>query len=353
MKHLPTLLLTLLVSGGLWADTNTKYEGNGSYTTFGKDKKIKNQGRTSETQNEEGWFEGIHIDFNANGSIISQGDYLYKDEYYQYFYTNGVVSREGRADSGIAQGEWTFYNTNGTVRLKTSFLDDKQHGLATSYYENGEVYSYTDFIFGQQNGIYKTYHRDGSICSDNNYSSNKLEGIARRYYSNGKIEWEQNYINGQRHGTGARVDRDGKYLWITEYENGKIDKDKTKAQTAELTAEIEFFAPFCKKNIEPINEPRLNYPRNAWRDKKEGCVSVSYIINEKGATENVRATWSSRKGFKTAARNFYKKFKFEPQVGSAGQPIKVNQSELVMFIIPVNGFIPAGHVPKGCDIYVN
>ena len=74
-----------------------------------------------------------------------------------------------------------------------------------------------------------------------------LEGIARRYYSNGKIEWEQNYVNGQRHGNGARVDRDGKYLWITEYENGKLNEDKTRAQTAELAMEIEFFLPIALK----------------------------------------------------------------------------------------------------------
>ena len=67
MKHLTTLLLTLLVSGSLWADTNTKYEGKGELQPLKMIIRLRIKVNIRNTKRRR---MTTHTDFNANGSII-------------------------------------------------------------------------------------------------------------------------------------------------------------------------------------------------------------------------------------------------------------------------------------------
>lgn len=69
---------------------------------------------------------------------------FYKDPVEDY-YMDGSILMTGKYDSnGMKQGEFVFYNTNGTPKKKINFVNNEPHGLWSYYDNNGKMYAQFD-----------------------------------------------------------------------------------------------------------------------------------------------------------------------------------------------------------------
>jgi len=117
--------------------------------------------------------------YHGNGRLMGEGNYLdkkkdstwvyYSDfdgvllsrEYYENgllegivfnYYPKGKVAEEIPYASGLKNGDWKRYFTDGKLKLKATYVDDKLQGLMLVYHQNG---------FPEVSGMYKNNLKDG------------------------------------------------------------------------------------------------------------------------------------------------------------------------------------------------
>jgi len=137
--------------------------------------------------------------YHKNGRLLAEGNYLNKkkDSIWSYysdydgillsnenyvdgaldgvvinFYSNGRIAEELPYKSGLKQGEWKRYFTDGKLKLKANYVDDKLEGLMLIYYQKG---------FPEVSGMYK-----------NNFK----EGMWMYYDAEGMISKKERYVRG-------------------------------------------------------------------------------------------------------------------------------------------------------------
>jgi len=80
-----------------------------------------------------------------------------------------------------------------------------------------------------------------------------------------------------------------------------------------------------------LNEPALEYPPTAYRERVEGTVTVSYVINAEGTVENAQVSQSSGDSrLDQAAVDYVNRFRYRPATRK-GQPTAVRVSKDVNF----------------------
>jgi len=117
--------------------------------------------------------------FHNNGRLMAKGNYLNKkkdsawvyysdydgvllsSEFYQggllegiviNYFPQGGVAEEILYKDGLKNGEWKRYFTDGKLKLKAKYIDDKLEGLMLVYHQKG---------FPEVSGMYKNNFKDG------------------------------------------------------------------------------------------------------------------------------------------------------------------------------------------------
>lgn len=158
-----------------------KFEGEfndgipmGTFKYYYPDGKIKavsamyEQGKRSRTKvfhnNGRMMAEGNYLDKKKDSTWLYYSDYdgvLLSREHYANgllegqvlnYYPKGNVAEEINYVSGIKQGEWKRYFTDGKLKLKAKYIDGKLQGLMYIYHQKG---------FPEVSGMYKDNYKDG------------------------------------------------------------------------------------------------------------------------------------------------------------------------------------------------
>ena len=89
-------------------------------------------------------------------------------------YNNGSP-HETLDESGRRQGKCVFYYDSGIKKWEGIYKDGLMHGKMTIYYEvSGEVYLKATFDNGKEDGNWKYYNEDGTLRKEEIYKNDSL-----------------------------------------------------------------------------------------------------------------------------------------------------------------------------------
>lgn len=204
--------------------------------------------------------------YDSKGKKISERDYLndtYHGEEKTFFSENGKLRSLKTYKYGDADGEYTEYNEDGTIKTKGSYHKGVKIGKWISYiYKNGKqlesyqhynergerdgleiryrdvdynsikkeieyVIEKLNFKDDELNGEYEAIYLDGSLYEKGQYKNNKKNGFWQHRYFDSRLKKygtsEGVYNNDERIGKWFYYDEDRKVISGYEYfENGRV-----------------------------------------------------------------------------------------------------------------------------------
>ncbi len=174
---------------------------------------------------EKGLENGTAFEFNHDSIIILITEYR----------KGFLISREhiNRKDpSGLKQGLWKDFYSNGKVQQEITYLNDKRNGYLKKYDSTGTLLSIEKYIndepavFAEELKEYeirRDYFPDGKVKIEGSYYKNKPDGIRREYDSSGTITNGYVFSEGMLLGEGI-IDASGKKqgAWKEYYETGEL-----------------------------------------------------------------------------------------------------------------------------------
>ncbi|MBW6491448.1 MAG: toxin-antitoxin system YwqK family antitoxin [Lentimicrobium sp.] len=121
--------------------------------------------------------EGIFTEFDENGDIIIQGEYVEGLEEGFWKYQHGDHREEGTYRGGMRNGEWKYYYDDGQLSFQGSYIDDNPNGRHIWYWPNGKKKDEGEYLMGMKNNEWIQYNNDGTIFMVISYQN----GIERKY----------------------------------------------------------------------------------------------------------------------------------------------------------------------------
>ena len=107
--------------------------------------------------------DGNSVEFDKNGEILSQGEFLEGFEEGKWFYHVGDHVEKGLYKGGERDGVWQYDYSTGEKKFSGAYIQ------------------------GYANGRHRFYYKDGSIREDRFYEMGRKEKIWRKYDSLGNI----------------------------------------------------------------------------------------------------------------------------------------------------------------------
>ncbi len=144
--------------------------------------------------------------FSANGSLART----------QTFYPGGKRMAEGRYVEMQKDSVWTYFNEQGSVVARESWLKGAKHGIWITYYSDGTPSEEVPWEQGMRQGQWKQYYPDGTMKSRVIYVKDRLEGLAQFFFSDGKTMMSGTYENSLKEG-----------VWIVFQEEGRTVQQET------------------------------------------------------------------------------------------------------------------------------
>jgi len=147
---------------------------------------------------------------------------------------------------GLKQGVWVKKHTNGKIKYKGKFKDNKPVGLftyydketgkvstelkhigesayATMYHLNGAVEAKGKYENQLKDSVWQFFDDKGILLSDEFYLSGKKEGIWKIYYKSGKVMEEKEYSRDVEQGAWKQFFENGKDKMTATYEKGSLE----------------------------------------------------------------------------------------------------------------------------------
>ena len=131
-------------------------------------------------------------EYNRDGKLIFEGEYLYNHKIKGKEYINGILEYEGEYLYDI---KW---NGKGY---------DRNHNVI--------------YEINNGNGKMKEYNLDGKLIFKGEYLNGKRNGKGKEYDLDGNITFKGEYLNGKRNGKGKEYDEKGNIIFEGEYLNGE------------------------------------------------------------------------------------------------------------------------------------
>jgi antitoxin component YwqK of YwqJK toxin-antitoxin module len=114
--------------------------------------------------------DGLSTTYNEEGEVIEEGDFLEGNEDGPWFERIGDTYTRGAYRDGMRDGLWeSFYlnrnedKVDSVCFFRGSFNDDNANGKHTWFYENGKVKSTGQYIMGRREGNWLFYQEDGTL----------------------------------------------------------------------------------------------------------------------------------------------------------------------------------------------
>lgn len=130
---------------------------------------------------------GYNKFYYDDGTLASEGGMLTgkPDGYWKNYHTNGQLKSEGNRKDFILDSLWKFYDEEGKVILEINYLEGKKNGFRTTY--QGEEATKEFFENDVKQGPTLVFFADGSVKMKTPFVNGLEEGIAREYNANGNI----------------------------------------------------------------------------------------------------------------------------------------------------------------------
>lgn len=145
-------------------------------------------------------------------------DQLHGDALY---YKDGTVKTKVRYRQGRMDGDFELYR-KGHLMAKIPHVDGLYEGVASIYDEAGHVISKISYKAGMRDGLCVSYDPLGRVIKTQTYVANKLEGDVKLYYPNGLVLMEYQVRQNKKEGPSVSYHKNGAIKRIEHYSNGKL-----------------------------------------------------------------------------------------------------------------------------------
>ncbi len=136
----------------------------------------------------------------------------------------GNITFQGTLMDGKKVGAWIEFNTNGSAKKITSYVNGKKEGWLIELNSTGQFTKKVLYRNNLRHGPYREYNYT-TLKEERFYQNDKLEGTVKLYYDNGKVMEEGNYVNGTREGVSKWYDQNGNKTIEYTYKNGELVKN--------------------------------------------------------------------------------------------------------------------------------
>ncbi len=175
----------------------------------------------------------------SNGNLKYKGHF--KDdkpvgEFIRYDSRLNVIARINYKDNDTAVA--VLFHPNGKKAAEGIYINQKKQGLWRFYDRKGVLASEATYVDGVKNGPYKVYYLDGTLSRETYFVDGKENGYRTEYYANGKKRFEGTIKDGQPDGyvkyyyENGKVELEGNYrhlvrdgIWKYYDEKGKLKRE--------------------------------------------------------------------------------------------------------------------------------
>jgi len=152
-------------------------------------------------------------DFNQNRE---------KEGYWVGYHKNGTMKYEGHFMQDKEVGVFNYYDDNGNILVKLTYVDPGIMSEAEVYYANGLIKSTGYYLNKEKHGVWISYNTKKEKISKEQYLHGLLNGDCVYYYDNGVISERYYYNNGLREGAAEIFYRSGFLNMQGNYDNNKL-----------------------------------------------------------------------------------------------------------------------------------
>jgi antitoxin component YwqK of YwqJK toxin-antitoxin module len=134
-----------------------------------------------------GMKDGVHTEYDENGNIIEEGEYINDQEDGPWFTYSGDYLEKGTYRDGLKTGKWISYylfpNGSATDSIRSfegNFIEDNPDGKHIYYWENGKIRDEGLYVMGKKEGDWTLYNSDGTpilIINYRNGTEIKYDGV--------------------------------------------------------------------------------------------------------------------------------------------------------------------------------
>lgn len=231
-------------------------------------------------------------------SLVEKNDSIWSRK--DYYLREGTLQMQGYyrdADCKIEDGAFTWYHSNGYLKMRGNYVNGKKRGIWLSYHENGMM---SDSIFYDEHGwITGTslgWHENG-IMADSTVLNPDGSGVSVFWWENGNPSAAGRYSAGKKkNGKWQYFHSNGQIASIESYDNDQLvdksyyDENGVKqSDTANHDRQASFpgglaaWQKYLKKN--------LYFPsRYKLVNGDEAVVMVRFAVTEDGSISDVTVT---------------------------------------------------------------
>jgi len=137
-------------------------------------------------------------------------DGLYYPKFSDVPFTGKVTGKtQGYLKNGKEEGDWSYYQDNGQLHNRGTYLDGKKEGLWVGYYDNGQLFRKIEYKNGVRDGSYEMYWGNGQLESKGHYKKGLQNGVWVAYWVNGQLRFKGKRINDKKEGLWVFYDEEG------------------------------------------------------------------------------------------------------------------------------------------------
>ncbi len=164
---------------------NGKIEQTGNYNKLGKFDGVwywyfPDEELLREESYLDGLLDGYIVEYDEEGNIILEGQYVDGYEDGQWMFISGEITTEGYYIDGMRSGKWKTYYSDGSLSFEGEFIDDNPNGRHVYYWDNHKVKQEGRYIMGRKEGDWVKNNYDGTpflVISYKNGIEKKYDGI--------------------------------------------------------------------------------------------------------------------------------------------------------------------------------
>lgn len=123
-----------------------------------------------EEEYKSGVLDGMHTEYDEIGKVVEEGEYLNGEEEGPWFTVSGDYYEKGTYRDGLKNGKWTSMylvvnggKTDSIPSFTGNFIDDVPDGKHVYYWENGKIKDEGNYIAGKKDGEWSKFNSDGTL----------------------------------------------------------------------------------------------------------------------------------------------------------------------------------------------
>ena len=139
---------------------------------------------------EEAYFNGLRdgmmTEYDDQGNIITKGEYIEGKRNGEWYFRMGGTEVDGTYSDDMRNGLWQYWDIASSrekdkvLRFEGRYVEDNPHGEHTYYWDNGNKREQGQYVMGLKEGNWEYYNYDGTpflVVSYENGIEKKYDGV--------------------------------------------------------------------------------------------------------------------------------------------------------------------------------